>query len=77
MKAVFTIIAVVFFGFVAVAQSANEIKVPTKTMEIELNIEIQDTKEVKSEVARLYKYKNSRIKKALNFRTKRNRSKLA
>jgi len=29
------------------------------------------------EVARLYKFKNSRIKKALSFRTKRNKSRIA
>ena len=30
-----------------------------------------------NEVARLYKFKNSRIKKALAFRTKRNKAKMA
>lgn len=31
----------------------------------------------KTEVARLYKFKNSRIKKALAFKTKRNKAKMA
>jgi hypothetical protein len=30
-----------------------------------------------NEVARLYKYKNSRVKKALSFTTKKNKAKMA
>ncbi|MFK7811050.1 MAG: hypothetical protein AB8B59_01060 [Maribacter sp.] len=37
--------------------------------------EIETT--IENEVARLYKFKNSRIKKALTFSTKRNRAKMA
>ena len=41
------------------------------------NIEIQEEVKTETSVARLYKFKNSRVKKALSFRTKRNKSKLA
>lgn len=33
--------------------------------------------ETKTEVARLYKFKNARVKKALSFTTKRNKAKMA
>lgn len=78
MKAFLTFIAVVFFGTLAMAQSpSKDIKVETITMEITLDIEIKKENNTNNEVARLYKFKNSRIKKALAFRTKKNRSKLA
>lgn len=75
MKAILTIIAIIFFGTLAMAQdTAKEVKVETIAVGVELNIEIQETE---TEVARLYMFKNSRIKKELSFRTKRNKSKLA
>ncbi|WP_422348572.1 hypothetical protein [Flagellimonas sp.] len=78
MKAILTIIAIVFFGTVAMAQNVSkEVKVATTTVGVELNIEIQEETKKDNEVARLYMFKNSRIKKALSFRTKRNKSKLA
>ncbi len=78
MKAILTLIAVVFFGTLAMAQNpSQEIKVETISMEVTLDIGIKETLKMDKEVARLYKFKNSRIKKELAFRTKRNRSKLA
>ncbi|WP_431122392.1 hypothetical protein [Flagellimonas flava] len=78
MKAILTIIAIVFFGTVAMAQNVSkEVKVETTTVGVELIVEIQEETKKNSEVARLYMFKNSRIKKALSFRTKRNKSKLA
>jgi len=55
------------------------VKVETITVSVELNVEVKVSKEVKNEteVARLYKFKNSRVKKALTFKTKRNNSKIA
>ncbi|TXN35114.1 hypothetical protein FVB32_11010 [Flagellimonas hymeniacidonis] len=77
MKAILTIIAIIFFGTLATAQDfSKEVKVETTTVGVELNIEIQETQK-ETEVARLYMFKNSRVKKALSFRTKRNKSKLA
>lgn len=78
MKAVLTIIAIIFFGTVAMAQDiSKEVKVQTTTAGVELNIEIQEEVEKDTKVARLYMFKNSRVKKALSFRTKRNKAKLA
>lgn len=78
MKAILTITAIIFFGTLAMAQdTSKEIKVETSTVGIELNVEIKEEAQKETEVARLYMFKNSRIKKALSFRTKRNKSKLA
>ena len=78
MKAILTTIAVIFFGTLTMAQSVSkEIKVETVTYSVTLDVEINTDSEKEVKVARLYRYKNSRIKKALSFRTKRNRAKLA
>ncbi len=81
MKAVFTLFAVVFLGTVAMAQtSAQDKKVATVTMGVSIEkTEIQTSVQAEgnTEVARLYMFKNSRVKKALAFKTKRNRSKIA
>ncbi|WP_297704699.1 hypothetical protein [uncultured Eudoraea sp.] len=54
---------------------AQDSKVDTKVETIEMSIVTSTTKE--NTVARLYKNKNSRVKKALSFTTKRNKAKLA
>ncbi len=84
MKAILTIILVLFIGVAAQAQNTtNEVKVETIEMSI---VTFTSNKEVTykevineniTEVARLYKFKNSRIKKALAFTTKRNKAKMA
>lgn len=80
MKTILTLIAVISLGTQAIAQDiTKDVKVETTTemvvLKSEVNIEKQITTE--NEVARLYMFKNSRIKKALAFRTKRNKTKLA
>ncbi|WP_298790767.1 hypothetical protein [uncultured Allomuricauda sp.] len=78
MKAILTLIAVIFFGTLAMAQDASkEVKIETTTVGVELDITIQEETEKETKVARLYRFKNSRVKKELSFRTKRNKSKLA
>ena len=78
MKAILTTIAVIFFGTLTMAPSvSNETKVETVAFSVTLDIEIDTDSKKEIKVARLYRYKNSRIKKALSFRTKRNRAKLA
>ncbi|NAY90403.1 hypothetical protein GTQ34_00590 [Muricauda sp. JGD-17] len=77
MKTIFTFIAIIFFGTAAMAQNdSKEVKVATTAAGVELNIDITKADKSETEVARLYKFKNSRIKKELAFRTKNNRSKL-
>ena len=78
MKTIFTIIAVTFFGTIAFAQNApKETKVDTLTVGVELKIEINHTIRKDRKTARLYKFKNSKIKKELTFKTKNDKSKLA
>ena len=84
MKAIFTLVLVLFIGVAAQAQNNNnEVKVATSEMAI---VTFSTTEEVsfeevtmknKTEITRLYKFKNSRIKKALAFTTKRNKAKMA
>ena len=76
MKAIVTFI---FFIFISTSAMANteDVKVETVTKGVNLEINIA-TKEVKNtEVARLYRFKNSRVKKALKFTTKANKAKMA
>ena len=84
MKTIFTLLFVLFIGVAAQAQN-NTITDKVETIEMGIVVEFS-TKEVtyekitlenETEVARLYKYKNSRIKKALTFTTKKNKAKMA
>ncbi|WP_299429615.1 hypothetical protein [uncultured Maribacter sp.] len=73
MKTILTLIFVLFIGVAAQAQNnTQEVKVVT----IEKTI-VKETTVKKTEVARLYKRTNSKVKKALTFTTKRNKAKLA
>ncbi len=78
MKTILTLIFVLFIGVAAQAQSSTE---EVKVDAIEMGIVTEFTEEVtiekNTEVARLYKHKNSRITKALKFTTKKNKSKMA
>ena len=72
MKTLVTLIFILFIGIAAQAQdSSSEAKVDTVTMSIVTSTTKENT------VARVYMFKNSRIKKALSFKTKRNKAKLA
>ncbi|WP_036379172.1 hypothetical protein [Muricauda sp. MAR_2010_75] len=78
MKTILTIIAVTFFGTMAMAQDiSKEVKVETKSVDVELNVAIQNEIKKDRKMTRLYKFKNSRVKKELSFSTKRNKAKLA
>ncbi|MGD1946592.1 MAG: hypothetical protein ACFB0A_10115 [Croceivirga sp.] len=78
MKAIVTFIFILLISTSAMAQDAKNIStVKTFTAGIELNIAIEDNSFQAQEVARLYMFKNSRVKKALKFRTKRNNAKMA
>ena len=70
-----TIVTLIFVLFIGVAAKAQDSKVDTKVETIEMSIVTSTTNE--NTVARLYKNKNSRVKKALSFTTKRNKAKLA
>ena len=86
MKAILTLVLVVFLGTTAMAKTSQvHGKVDTVSFGIATSITIDFstqeletlTLENKQEVARLYKFKNSRVKKALLFKTKRDKSQLA
>lgn len=85
MKAIFTLFFVLILGAVALAHDTQaNVEVDTIKMDIVLVTSIDDTNTIakveittENKVARLYKFKNSRIKKALAFRTKRDRAKMA
>ena len=85
MKSFLTLVVVLFFSTVAVAQKAeNNDKVDILKMDIVL-VTGNDTDGAfekvsvgnEKSIARLYRYKNSRVKKELTFSTKKNRPKLA
>ena len=70
MKTIITLTFIFFISFAAQAQTATEeVKVETIKTEVIL--------ETTTEVVRLYKRSNSRVKTALKFTTKRNAAKKA
>ncbi|MEO9892307.1 hypothetical protein, partial [Aurantibacter sp.] len=79
MKTIATLIFVLFIGVAAQAQTATtEVNIDTVEMTISTEITVEEaTAEKNTEVARLYRRTNSRVKKALSFTTKRNRAKKA
>ncbi len=82
MKAILTLIFVLFIGVAAQAQDANDhVKVETATLSIVTTTNNETFNEVstttQNDVARLYKNKNARVLKALTFTTKKNNAKLA
>ncbi|GMN09408.1 hypothetical protein MTsPCn9_01360 [Croceitalea sp. MTPC9] len=75
MKTILTLTFVLFFGATALAQNVKtDTKVTTIEMGVVLSTEIkvEDKKEITKEntLARVYKFKNTRVKKALVFETK-------
>ncbi len=79
MKTILTLLFVLIIGGVAQAQDATvEVKGEIIKTSIVTSTSYKNiTLESKTEVARLYKFKNSRIKKALSFTTKKNKAKMA
>jgi hypothetical protein len=79
MKTLITLIFVLFIGITAQAQdTTSEVKVVTIEMGIVTEtVEEGVSFENKTEVARLYKRSNAKVKKALSFTTKRSKAKLA
>ena len=79
MKTLATLIFILFIGATAQAQNTTkQVKVETIEMTIVTSIDVKEVVlEKTNDVARLYKFKNARIKKALSFTTKRNKAKMA
>ncbi len=78
MKTIVTIIFIIFLSLTAQAQNTTaDVKVETIEMTIATETTYELNLEAKTEVARLYKSKNSKIKMELNFITKANKAKMA
>ena len=86
MKSILTLILVLAFGAAAMAHSniTSHEKVETYALDIVLDSSLDRSflvKEVvnagEKNIARVYRSKNSRVKKALSFTTKKSRPKLA
>ena len=78
MKTLFTFIFVLFIGVAAQANTVDqEVKVETISMSIVTSSEKEVSVKNENKVARLYMFKNSRVKKELSFSTKLNKAKLA
>ncbi|GBF21045.1 MULTISPECIES: hypothetical protein [Arenibacter] len=78
MKTLLTLIFVLFIGVAAQANTVGqEVKVETVTMSIVTSTENEVSLKNENKVARLYMFKNSRVKKELSFSTKLNKAKLA
>lgn len=85
MKAISTLIIVLLFGAMALAQNTeNNVDVETFKMDFVLDSGISTieprvkiAKSEQNQVARIYKFKKSRVKKALTFTTQRNKAQMA
>ncbi|MEB8329656.1 hypothetical protein OO009_09830 [Flavobacteriaceae bacterium KMM 6897] len=82
MKTILTFFFILFIAIVAQAQeTTNEVKVEnveTTTVTSNTTTRFNEVStQNNNEVARLYKFKNARVLKALAFTTKRNTAKLA
>ena len=82
MKTIATIFFIFFIGTAAQAQNnTNDVNPEASRETIEMGIvsETSNTLNLENttEVARLYKFKNARVKKALSFTTPRNKAQMA
>jgi len=82
MKTIATIFFIFFIGLSAQAQNkTTEVSPEASGKTIEMTIVTETAYELNLEtttkVARLYKHKNARVTKALTFKTKRNKAKMA
>ncbi|KPM33173.1 Hypothetical protein I595_75 [Croceitalea dokdonensis DOKDO 023] len=78
MKTVLTFVLIIFTATTAMASTGQkEMKVAALSYGVTLDIKIEKTSKIENSTARLYMFKNSRIKKALSFKTKRNKAVMA
>ena len=84
MKTVLTLATILIIGATALANTQTDVKIDGIEMGVvlvagasDLDGTPQTTIGAEDGVARLYRYENSRVKKALSFVTKRTKAKLA
>ena len=70
-----TILILFFVLTIGVTAQAQDTKADVKVVTVEMTIVTSTSNE--NTIARLYKFQNARVKKALSFTTKRNKAKLA
>ncbi len=71
------IVATIIFTFL-IGLSAQSQEIKKNIEEVATTVNVKELKlEKENNVARLYMFKNYRVTKALSFRTKRNKAKLA
>tara|TARA_R110002050_G_scaffold204522_4_gene340150 strand:- start:64382 stop:64600 length:219 start_codon:yes stop_codon:yes gene_type:complete len=70
-----TIIITIFFLFIGMTTQAQDAQKDSKVETTQMTVVTFNS--YTTSTARLYKYKNSKIKKELDFRTKANKAKLA
>jgi len=77
MKTTLTLIALIFTGTMAMAQNGpTEPKAVLEVQTVSTALLVEQAGKDRK-IARLYKFKNSKVKKALSFSTKNNNTKLA
>lgn len=76
MKAILTLILMIGIGSGALAKTAD-LSLPISRFQMIPSVEIAPATVENNSVARLYRFKNSRVKKELSFYTKKNKAKLA
>ena len=73
-----TLVTIIFILFIGIAAQAQDTPTEVKVKKVEMSVVTETASTAKENtVARVYKFKNSRIKKELSFKTKRNKAKLA
>lgn len=77
MKAILTFTAILFFSTSGFAQQSAKVDTVVKEVVLVESVQVEKSSNEATKVARLYMFKNSRVKKALAFKTKRNSAKLA
>lgn len=73
MKTIATLVFVLLIGFTAQAKDASVVAFETGFVAAVKEVKVQE----ENKVARLYRFKNSLVKKELTFSTKNNKAKLA
>jgi len=76
MKTTMILIALTLFGTMAFAQEGSQPKVLGQAQDIQREVVLPEAGKDR-QIVRLYKFKNSRVKKALSFATKNDGIKLA
>lgn len=84
MKSILTLLIVLLFGAMAMAQNTQtDVKVESIEMGVVLDgsltvsiATLQSSQPIQDQVARLYKFRNARVKKALSFSTKKTKAQL-